>query len=463
MKNNKWLKFKSYTSAFLVLTTIMIGTVANTFAAEQTVPQISKWAISTLNEGEKYGIFPINWYYDGFQDPISQDKLKIILDGTSKKIEALNLKTNDSFVAKEVGKDITKGNIVISLYNILAKYQLPKTLEIDKYSPSEYMQKRGILSGNDKGLELESNCTVEQTAILATKLVEDTYKELGAGSKGLFWKATKGENTMYLLGSIHIGTPDLYPLSNKLKEAFKQSDELLVEANILVTENLQGFLEKAMYSDGTTLKDHVSAETYEKALKVFDKFGLPKEQYVKFKPWSIANDLTVLSSSNSSSMQEASQAANLGLDLYFMTTALMTNKPIVELESVSYQAELFDNLSNEIKEKNLNDALDALLNPKTDSTVDDAKLINLWQTQWNQGDIENFTKSYSENLKESESEFTKMLLGTRDKNMANKLAELLDKEGKSTYFVVVGAAHLAVEDMVIDQLKAKGYDVQAVK
>lgn len=51
----------------------------------------------------------------------------------------------------------------------------------------------------------------------------------------------------------------------------------------------------------------------------------------------------------------------------------------------------------------------------------------------------------------------------RDKNMANKLAELLEAEGKSTHFVVIGAAHFVTKDMVLDQLKKKGYTVEFIK
>lgn len=62
-----------------------------------------------------------------------------------------------------------------------------------------------------------------------------------------------------------------------------------------------------------------------------------------------------------------------------------------------------------------------------------------------------------------ESALAKGLFGERDKNMAAKLASLLEKEGKSTVFVVIGAGHFVVEYMVIDQLKQKGYKVEFIR
>jgi uncharacterized protein YbaP (TraB family) len=352
----------------------------------------------------------------------------------------------------------------MALANILTKYKLPEAFKINSFTPVEYMKSRKILVGTDNGLELEKNCTVEQATVLATRLVEDTYNLANAGSKGLLWKATKGENTVYMLGSIHIGDSALYPINKEVKEAFKKSDALLVEANLLGNQQeLNYFVNKARYIDGTTLKDHVSQAVYDKALVVFDKFKLPAEQYVQCKPWAIANDLNVIVSSDSSSMQQGSQAATLGVDLYFTTTAMVDKKPVVELEGLKSQADLFDGLSSQSQEKNLNDILDSALNPDTKDNNKAAEMIALWQQQWKDGDIEEFTKSYSEVISKEETEFSKMLLGQRDKAMANKIGMLLDKEGKATYFVVVGAAHLAVENMVIDQLKAKGYTVEEFK
>jgi uncharacterized protein YbaP (TraB family) len=464
MEKNKWFKLKKGVVVSLIVTTTMLGSVANVFASDVQVPQISSWSVATLNEGEKYGIFPMEWYYDGFQKEISQEKLQSLILATTNKLDQIGFEKNDAYVSGQVYDNVTRENVVISLSNILTKYKLPEDFKLENYTAVEYMKTRGILVGTDRGLELDTNCTVEQATVLAIKLVEDTYNLADAGSKGLVWKATKGDNTVYMLGSIHIGDSSLYPINKELKEAFKKSDALLVEANLLGNQQeLNYFINKARYADGTTLKDHVSEAVYDKAMLVFDKFKLPAEQYVACKPWAIANDLTVLVSSDSSSMQQGSQAANLGVDLYFTTTSMVDKKTVVELEGIKAQADLFDGLSSQTQEKNLNDILDSALNPENKVTNEAAKSIELWQQQWKSGDIEAFTKSYSEAFLKEENEFSKMLLGKRDQAMAEKIGALLDREGKATYFVVVGAAHLALKDMVIDQLKDKGYTVQEFK
>jgi hypothetical protein len=34
------------------------------------------------NEGEKYGIYPIEWYYDDFRQPITKDRAKELFENT---------------------------------------------------------------------------------------------------------------------------------------------------------------------------------------------------------------------------------------------------------------------------------------------------------------------------------------------------------------------------------------------
>ncbi|QEH70896.1 TraB/GumN family protein [Cellulosilyticum sp. WCF-2] len=46
-----------------------------------------------------------------------------------------------------------------------------------------------------------------------------------------------------MLGSIHVGTSDMYPLNNALKEVFSKADTFVVEDNILAqNEQINQFI-----------------------------------------------------------------------------------------------------------------------------------------------------------------------------------------------------------------------------
>lgn len=430
----------------------MLSTVVPALAAEQPTPQFSTWATADLAEGEKYGIFPMEWYFDSFQEEISKERLDALLTQTEAKIAAIGLEKNASFTPVDVDSTTLRGNVINELFNIIAQYDLPVG-----DSAVAYMQERSILKGSSKGLGLDRVATTEEAVLFATRLIQDTYAIAEAGSKGVAWKVEKNGNLVYLLGSIHVGTPELYPFSQKLLGAFNEADALLVEANLFDQEGMQYFANASMLEEGKTIKDVVSSETYEKVLLVFEKYGLPADALAQMKPWSLASYFSNLSLGEAIGMP-AEQLASLGIDMYFLTNALLTQKPIVELEGMKAQSDMFNGLSAEAQEQYLAETLDSILTPAEEGQ-DEGALIKEWLGYWNEGDKDAFAESFN-STDAGSSEFETMLLGERDKNMAAKIAELLESDEKGTYFLVVGAGHFVGPETILFHLKNKGYEIE---
>ncbi|MCY7483239.1 TraB/GumN family protein [Paenibacillus alvei] len=465
MKTSKWNVLKRSLASGLVALVAMLGFVIPVQATQAPVdaPQVSvsSWSINVLNEGEKYGIFPLTWYTDGtFQQPISADKFQALMKATSAKLDALELKKKNTFTVPATEKVITRESVINAVYGVLTQYDLPESIQIGTDEPIAFLQKKGIVNGTGKGLDLDKPSTVEQAVVMASRLVEYTYDAVDGGAKGLLWKATKGQNTLYLLGSIHVGSPEMYPIKKSVRDAFKQADSLWVEVDLLGNKDMDYFTQSMAYTDGTTLKDHVSKETYAKLQKVLEKMQLPKEVFDGFKPWAITTNLALAGMTGS--QEEMAQAAALGIDSYFTNSALLAGKPIHELEGLKLQADIFNKVPVATQEKELNEALDQVLTP-TGKPDESMELLQSWQKLWVKADLDKFKQSFTSSKEKMTTDSAKRLLGERDKNMAKKLMELLDKEGSSTHFVVVGAAHYVVQDMVVDQLKAKGYQVEFVK
>lgn len=459
MKKDWVSKIRKSIALGLVVGTTMVSTIVPVLGNEVAQPQISQWSIGTLNEGEKYGIYPIGWYTDKFQEGITEDKLNILLTNLESKISELELEKDKAFIPVDYQKDGTRGSVLTALYNCVASYTLPVELESNKGDAAAYMQTRSILNGTNKGLELEEVCTLEQATVFASKLVEDTYNASGAGAKGLVWEVKHEGNTIYLLGSIHVGDTSLYPMHKEVKDAFKKSDVLVVEANALNQQGVEELMRIGKYADGTKLQDNVSEEIYAKCVEFLEKMGLPTDVYDDFKPWIISNELSVMMMADADSLEDSAMASLCGIDMYFLTSGMVTGKPVAELESMSYQANLFNDMSAELQEEQLSQALDAVLDPDSQVASESAETLSLWFEQWHAGDIDGFTSSFLSENEETKSEFEEMLFGKRDQDMADKLAQMLEKDGETTYFVVIGAGHLVQKDTVRDQLENKGYVV----
>lgn len=467
MKSNT---LKSILAGWLVIIMILV-TVAPVYAENTQTPDISPWALETLVDTERYGIFPMEWYYDGFRDEISQERLGGLLTGTSIKLHLLGLDKKEGFKPIPYTNNRTRKDVITALYNLVARYELPYSIEA---SPVEYMVNRGIIDDTFVKAGLDTVCTTEEAVVIAGRLVKDTYGLLQSGSKGLAWKVEHNGKIIYFLGSIHVGSTDLYPVHTRLEKAFSEADVLLVEANILDQQSgLEYFSENSVYQDGTTLKDNINPEIYEKVVKVAEMFGIPEDIYNQQKPWSLANNLSLFNTTGSENIDQAADSANLGIDVYFLLKAYISQKPIYELEGLKYQTDMLDGLSPEYQEYYLNSVLDGILSnissEKTNEKSSAPKintaniLLKIWIYQWIQGDIEGFSQFFSEVSAGSEDELSTLLFGQRDKDMADKIMEILESDEEGTYFVVVGAGHFVKENTIIHQLTQNGYNVEVLE
>ncbi|CAI8900007.1 TraB/GumN family protein [Brevibacillus sp. IT-7CA2] len=457
--NKRWSKLTRWAGTGALSLALLLGYVLPVHGQTPEVLPISPWSVTTLNEGEKYGIFPLGWYQESsFQQSIPADKFITLMEGTAKKLDLLGLKKKNASLSFPTDKVITREAVTTSMYKLLANYELPAAFEMTGDNPIDYMKKKGLVKGTSAGLELKQPSTVEQATVMASRLVEFAYDTVGGGAEGLMWKVTNGKNTMYLLGSIHMGIADMYPMQKDIREAYEKSDELWVEADI-INGDTDYMTQQMVYTDGTTLKDHVSAETYQKVQKLLAKLQLPANSFDAYKPFAVSLSVPTLGYVDGET--DVQFAMLSGIDRYFLTKAMLDEKPINELEGIKLQADLLSGVPAEQQETELNIMLDSVMAEK--GLDESTKLLKDMQTEWVEGDLDGFTQIMTTHGDFGEGEVNQRLLGERDKNMAIKLAEVLEKEGETTSFVVVGAAHFSMKGMVIDHLRAKGYDVQQLK
>jgi uncharacterized protein YbaP (TraB family) len=107
--------------------------------------------------------------------------------------------------------------------------------------------------------------------------------------KFLMWKVTSPTATVYLVGSIHLADPSIFPLPDPVEHAFAESKVLAVEADVsnVNLDEAMGLLgEYGMYGEGDSLSKHLSPETSSALDSFCDKHGLPRELLESMKPWS---------------------------------------------------------------------------------------------------------------------------------------------------------------------------------
>ncbi|SMF90971.1 hypothetical protein SAMN05661091_5307 [Paenibacillus uliginis N3/975] len=271
-------------------------------------------------------------------------------------------------------------------------------------------------------------------------------KVTGEAARGFMWEVENNGNTVYLVGSMHIADDSFYPLRSEIEDAFVEADYLGVEIDISKAANEEQqklIMNMGMYQDGTTLKDHVSKETYAKVEGILKRNGMESNALDAFKPWVVETTISSLKSAT------AGYEVAAGIDLYFIQKAVERKVPVLELESYESQLGMFDGFSDKLQEKNLNATLDNF------DTLDDN--INQMADMWKSGDDQQLLELT--NSIGSDPEYNKAMLVDRNIGMADKIDGYLKSDKKDEYFIVVGAAHYLGKDGVIQLLRDKGYTV----
>jgi len=277
-----------------------------------------------------------------------------------------------------------------------------------------------------------------------------TDGETGADqtAKHFLWQASAGRGTLFLLGSIHFGTPQMYPLPMVMTSSFKKSDTLVVEADVSNVDQVQLarlLASKAMYQDGSSLRQHLSDKTWQKLEQVAQSMGMPVELLNRQKPWFVSMTLTTLA------LKQLGFSEDWGVDAHFLALA-KGKKKVVELEGLAWQLSLFDQLTSAEQVMMLEESL---------SELDQGKaFFDKMLRFWNVGDAEGIQSMFDEGLmaEDGGGRLNQLIMLDRNKSMTEKLHALAEKGGR--YFVVVGAGHLSGAEGIVARLRQWGYQIK---
>lgn len=263
----------------------------------------------------------------------------------------------------------------------------------------------------------------------------------------MLWKISSDKGTEgYLVGSIHIVKPDLYPLAEVYQEVFEKSDILGFEINLDSAQvKAQTLLPKlGFYSQDDNLKAHLSEETYQKVSQTSKSLGLPMASVDRMKPWLVAITIPVLE------MQKAGYSQGSGIDQHFFTMAKKTNKKVMALETTEYQLNIFAELPPELQIK----FLKYNLKSGKQNIEDIDKIVGYWKA----GDGKKLDALMQGELKKFSKTVYQKLLVQRNKNWIPEIEAIL-KTSKIP-MIVVGAGHLVGPDSVVALLKKDGYTLE---
>ncbi|MBM7550830.1 TraB/GumN family protein [Peptoniphilus gorbachii] len=400
-------------------------------------PIFSPWAAEELNQAQFMGLYPAKNFFDGrdFTKAATLDDAKTCYKLAKEKIEAKGLETGGDFSFK----NLSRAEILNSISKLLGdeKFEI-KNLRAAK-----------IFLGPADEKYLNSKIPLQEMISLYSRAVNKVLQDKGKVSKGFFYEVNNKGNKIYMLGSIHVGNSSLYPIDENIIKALKSSEKIYMEIDLSNREEAKKMRQKIYYSDGKNLKDDLGEELYSRVLKIFQGYGMEEDQVKILRPWAIYNTMA-------SDPKGESPKGSFGVESYFLALSLLNKIEIDELESMDFQSnilsnfdkktyvEMIENLTAEIEKngyKNINSGLYTLLDA------------------WQSGDRDKMKSILSLKGDKASEKFNEAILDERDEGMAKKIDAMLKKDGKNTYFILIGSAHLVPENSVTGILKDMGYKV----
>ncbi len=475
--NKRMKKLLKNLGVVLAITTI---TATSVLANESENKQIfSTWAVKELNDAISYGLINGQVIQEDMRCPISELKYMELCENVVKKIEEIpgTTKKEELTITMPESGEVTKQDMLEMLHTILTNYEYSTDLGIDIDNIVSCMKELEVVRGDGKNEGLENTCTVEQAVVMSRRFVESIYDLCDADSEGLFWKVESNGNTVYLVGSIHIGKAGMYPIRDEIMEAYESADEFYGEIDFFGQESAEAQAMK-VYNDGTTVKDYLSEEYYEKLTQILKEYNITPEDLGNSKDWDITLALPYLAVQGAEESEDLSENDTIGVDYLFAYHALQDHKPIKALETFEEHWGAFDiHMSQEVKTYKLESAIDEML--ELDEQAEEnqdlmVEAINDMQEEWKEGDTETLkdifivsvneeTKKLPEDKQKLEEEYNKALVDDRDQIMADSIDEALQsKEGK-TYFIIAGLAHFISDTGVLTRLEEKGYKIERIK
>lgn len=269
-------------------------------------------------------------------------------------------------------------------------------------------------------------------------------------ARGLLWEVVSPRTTVYLLGTIHVGTADLYPLPPAIEKAYDAATVLAVEADLSATDSIGGATAAAMYRPPDNLERHVPAQLFRDVGDILRAYGLPPELGRIMKPHMLSMTLTMIEGARSG------LDPGLGIDLHLVQRAHRDGKRVLELESVAGQIAMLESMPEDVQVAMLQAAIDGIRAGTLGSEM--MALLEAWKSgdageleQVAMRDLEEMPPHIADTLKQ-------VLYDDRNATMADRVAAFL--EGPDVVLVAVGAGHMIGDDGVVARLAARGFKVR---
>lgn len=261
------------------------------------------------------------------------------------------------------------------------------------------------------------------------------------------YEITKGDQKIYLGGTIHVLRNSDYPLPAEFEQAYDNAKILVLETDMKKASSPefgQQMAQAFMYSGGKNLSQDLQPKLWQELQAFADERQFPLEQMSMFKAMFVSLSLSM------AEMQHNGFGVGQGVDTYFYQKALLSGKAIQELETtdevLGQLASLADMDANLVIKGTLRDL------HKMEGVLEKALAY------WRVGDLEKLDKEMAADMRKETPEIYQQLLIARNQAWLPKIEKMFSSP--EVELVLVGSLHLSSKEGLLSQLEKRGYKIK---
>lgn len=264
--------------------------------------------------------------------------------------------------------------------------------------------------------------------------------------KTLLWEVSGNglSKPSYIFGTMHRLCKEGTDLSPAMQKVIADVDQIYFELDMDNMAELMGGLQFMKMKKGLSLSKLLSKEDYDRLKVFYDKMkpGLPFSMVEGMLPMLTAQMIgdAAMDCKDKTGMEEV-----------IMNEARKTKKEIKGLETMKFQAAVFDSIPYELQARELM------------KYVDSASYFAAVSKRLSDAYLQQDLKKISQLMNSSDNailDYMDMLLYSRNRNWVVQLKNLMSQ---NKLLIAVGAGHLPGEQGVLELLKKEGYKVKPVR
>lgn len=286
-----------------------------------------------------------------------------------------------------------------------------------------------------------------RNAILAALLALLALPLAAQERRGFLYEACRDQRCLLLMGTIHVGRAEWYPLPAEQQLKLDAATRIVLEADVSRLDAMnEALLRYGLYPPGPGLDSIISSDLRPRVEAALEKTGIAPAQAWRMKPWLLASALALSDAG----------AAGLGTEASSETwlRSQARGRGIAELEGVLMQFRLFDSAPLDVQLAYLAETLDAF------ESGEQSKEFDRIARAWEAGDedaLAELLESMAVEPGEGAKFAVETLIHARNQGMVEGIEREFSAGGLP--LIAVGALHLPGPQGLLSLLRSKGFSI----